>query len=190
MTNKTPCCLLSLLLVGTKTEIYMEWAFIASYLVSCLDDSAGKWPINDYSCLAQKCLQKQPFSLDQMNWHLMETSATLPLSGQALPTSKCCTQEIWSNADTENIRNKSHKLWNTHSNRLQKRKEQHVHLISGARAIPGGSFSRRWRGAVINVCILLSKTLQSHCVQIRLELNYSSRHEPTEHRHIQMGRHV
>ncbi len=39
---------------------------------------------------------------------------------------------------------------------------------------------------MINVCILLSKTLQSHCVQIRLELNYSSRHGPTEHRRIQM----
>lgn len=85
-------------------------------------------------------------------------------------------------------RNTSHMLWHTHTPTVYNNVESSMSIWSAGHS--GGSFSRRWRGSVINVCILLSKTLQSHCVQIRLELNYSSRHEPTEHRHIQMGRHV
>lgn len=92
--------------------------------------------------------------------------------------------ELWSNADTET----HHICSETHTPTVYKNVKSSMSIWSAVHS--GGSFSRRWRGSVINVCILLSKTLQSHCVQIRLELNYSSRHEPTEHRHIQMGRHV
>lgn len=102
----------------------------------------------------------------------------------AFPRTGTALTELWSNADTET----HHVCSETHTPTVYKNVKSSMSIWSAVHS--GGSFSRRWRGSVINVCILLSKTLQSHCVQIRLELNYSSRHEPTEHRHIQMGRHV
>ncbi len=167
-----------------------------TWLVVCI--IVVKWPLN-FSCLAQKSLlakhlamslsflQEQPFFLGSNEFAcLSDWERNLPPSFLRMGTTHLQmlhSQKSEIMPSIENI-NKSHTLWNTHSNRLHKRKEQHVHLI------PGGSFSRGWGGSVINVCILLSKTLQSHCVQIRLELNYSSRHGPTEHRRIQMGRPV
>lgn len=44
-------------------------------------------------------------------------------------------------------------------------------------------------GAVINGCVALSKTLQSACVRIRLDFNYSLGLKVTAHRHAKVDNH-